>query len=271
MKLRLGNITVFFVFAIAWVLLMGSFGCYWYKQVKGDTETLISYNHVKIISPSGQEEDHTHIEAPSRRQTAIFQAAFGMAILSWVVLGFILTFNMLATLHMLHKISPKLSTFTKCFLPSISFVLGIMSVLIFVGLGEARKRDYCWEKYDTENCDGSEDPTSFNRISPTFKFVYDVDKGDPYDHRYGGPYTGWICVLISSALIFVGGIFSYTWAGYHGPPARRSSPTISTPSTSSTHPSSSSRPIADQIDKKPLPPTPTPTHNKIEIGNSNYV
>ncbi|EGG19731.1 hypothetical protein DFA_00309 [Cavenderia fasciculata] len=197
MNFKPANGLVFLIFGIAWVLLIVSFCTNWYRidNSVGDT-TYFFYNKIKI----GDQTTPLEETSLNEKFVGIFKASLALAVLAWATLSSTLLFIILSFVGILKKIPLPLPIITKIILPVIALSFCILSMFIFVILGDARYKD-CVANLNGDSFDCNQDDIK--------RFVYDNEKGQ------GGPTTGWIAVLISTSLVLIGGIISILFAEYN--------------------------------------------------------
>ncbi|EGG19732.1 hypothetical protein DFA_00310 [Cavenderia fasciculata] len=197
MNFRPANAAVFLIFGVAWILLIVSFGTYWYRIDVNDLTTYVYYNKIKTVGYHGTGVSDLEETDYNQRFVQIFKASLAFSVLAWVTLSLTLMFIILSLVGILAKIPLPLSKVTKIILPAIALVFCLLSMFIFVGLGDARYRD-CVDINGRESC-----------VREEFKFMYDNDNGS-----VGGPYTGWAAVVVSTAFVLIGGALSFLLANY---------------------------------------------------------
>ncbi|EGG14876.1 hypothetical protein DFA_10749 [Cavenderia fasciculata] len=213
--IRVANIVIFTMFACSWVLLIISFGTYWYKEViyglSDDDKTIYftSYKDIKVITKHN--EYTSDIQSPSKHQKEILRSSFALAITTWLTVSLLLTFIIFSFLGVLHKSPIPLARLTKYILAPIAFTMGFTSIFVFVHLGVAKHRD-CLTVY-------GHNETSCQDEEMEQKFIFNhIRNGTSDDTSYrvtGDPYIGWITLVMSTCFIFIGGIISIFLANYN--------------------------------------------------------
>ncbi|EGG19729.1 hypothetical protein DFA_00307 [Cavenderia fasciculata] len=195
------NAGVFLIYGVAWILLIVSFGTYWYRMENAIAfeTSYFSFNKIKTVDDNDNYFPITFAEERlNERFLQILKISFAFSVLAWAILSLTLLFIFLSLAGILSKIPLPLPAITKVILPVITLGLCLLSMFIFFGTSNARYED-CREHFKDSAC-----------IKEEFTFVYDNSWGK------GGPYTGWIVVVVSTFLVLVGGIISFLFANYDG-------------------------------------------------------
>ncbi|KYQ89354.1 hypothetical protein DLAC_10017 [Tieghemostelium lacteum] len=197
------NIIPFVIFGVAWVLLIVSYSSYWYysrTNPDSDTTYTISYfkhDQLKVYAKvGGQSATAYHSWTSDEKENnknsfAIANAALAFTIISWVVDTAVLFFLLLSIIGVLSKIPLPMGIFTRI-LAVVAVLCSLLGLLIFLGYPNGQLRD-CKAQYDSDLLKDACDQV------PQYKNFAGSD-----DNVKWGPSTGWIILIIATALNLVG-------------------------------------------------------------------
>eukprot|EP01133_Synstelium_polycarpum_P021401 gene21401-25716_t len=184
---------------MAWVLLIVSYGSYWYKTHieglgGGTIDIYVKHDQIKTVKKfNGDSRTSTESWSESNNTASIYKASLAFAIIAWIIVTVTLVFIAMSMFGILSKIPLPLGLVTK-FLPIAAFVCCILSMFIFLGVGSARKKD----------CEKNTIGVSCDDVKQYKKFV--GKEGDSYSW---GPYASWATTVVSAAAVASESPFTY--------------------------------------------------------------